>query len=123
MRKTKKQLVEMTEKWLNRNSDAYKALRRAARRLQERNKHVPVKLLVEVMRYSGYLGQDTMHRVVDMMDGVRFEGRDYSIPNEVTAGIARKLKDDGIDVVVRKSKFDEPDEEFEQLALFGEEDG
>lgn len=123
MRKTKKQLVEMTEKWLNRNSDAYKALRRAARRLQERNKHVPVKFLVEVMRYSGYLGQDTMHRVVDMMDGVRFEGRDYSIPNEVTAGIARKLKDDGIDVVVRKSKFDEPDEEFEQLALFGEEDG
>lgn len=123
MRKTKKQLVEMTEKWLNRNSDAYKALRRAARRLQERNKHVPVKFLVEVMRYSGYLGQDTMHRVVDMMEGVRFEGRDYSIPNEVTAGIARKLKDDGIDVVVRKSKFDEPDEEFEQLALFGEEDG
>ena len=123
MRKTKKQLVEMTEQWLSRNIDAYKALRRAARRVQERNKHVPVKFLVEVMRYSGYLGQDTMHSVVDMMGGVRLQGKDYSIPNEVTAGIARKLKSDGLDVVVRKSKFDEPDEEFEQLALFGEDDG
>lgn len=123
MRKTKKQLVQMTTQWLERNEEAYRALREAARRVQERDKQVPVKFLVEVMRYSGYLGQDTMHRVVDMMDGVRFEGKDHKIPNEITAGLARKLHEDGIEVVVRKSKFDEPDDEFEQLALFGEDDG
>lgn len=113
----------MTTQWLERNEEAYRALRKAARRVQERDKQVPVKFLVEVMRYSGYLGQDTMHRVVDMMDGVRFEGKDHKIPNEITAGLARKLHEDGIEVVVRKSKFDEPDDEFEQLALFGEDDG
>ena len=118
MRKTKQQLVEETEKWLEANKDGYRAIKSAAELIQSRGKQVPTKFLVEILRFSTYLGADTMYEVVDRLGWVSVKGGEHSIPNEITAGIARKLANDGVNVTIRKSKFDEPDKEWVQDALF-----
>ena len=118
MRKTKEQLVEETEKWLEANKEGYKAIKNAAELIQGNGKQVPTKFLVEVLRFGTYLGTETMHEVVDLLGFTHVRGAEHTIPNEITAGIARTLADDGIEVTIRKSRFDEQDKEWVQDALF-----
>ena len=124
MRKTKQELEEATNGWISANRDAFFKLEDAVSLLSSRGKPTPYKFLMELMRYNGTLGDDTLHELINLFSGVKYAKGDYAIPNEVTAGVARRIDRafagvPGYSTNLRHSILDDPDPEGDgQLALF-----
>lgn len=121
--KTKRQLVEETEEWVRKNPDAYRALVEASKAISDKGKDTPFKFLVEVLRYNCTLGKDVMDAVIDALDGFAFAKGEYAISNDIVSGLARRISKElegyeGFHANLKRSRFDEPDGEGEQLALF-----
>lgn len=124
MRRTKQELEEATNEWIRLNRTAFLNLKDAVALLSSRGKPTPYKFLMELMRYNGTLGADTLHSLVDLFSGTEFAKGGHAIPNEVTAGVARRIDAafagfPGYSASLRHSILDDPDpEEDGQLALF-----
>ena len=123
-RMTKSELEEATADWINRNRMAFFALEDAVALLSDEGKPTPYKFLMELLRFSSVLGKGTMHRLVDLFAGVSLAKSAHAIPNEVTAGVSRRIDRifagrEGYSASLRHSILDDPDPEDDgQLALF-----
>ena len=120
--KTKRQLVEETEEWVEKNPMAYTALVEASKVISNTGNDTPFKFLAEIIRYSKVLGKDALGEIISILDGIEFAKGEYAVPNQIVSGLARRISKElegypNFHAVFRKSKFDEPDE-AEQPQLF-----
>ena len=120
--KTKKQLVEETEDWVEKNPMAYIALVEASKVISNTGNDTPFKFLAEIIRYNKVFGKAALDEIIDVLDGIEFAKGEYAVPNQIVSGLARRISKElegypKFHAVFRKSKFDEPDE-VEQPQLF-----
>ncbi|MBR3226858.1 MAG: hypothetical protein IKF78_16210 [Atopobiaceae bacterium] len=120
--KTKKQLVEETEDWVEKNPMAYIALVEASKVISNTGNDTPFKFLAEIIRYNKVFGKAALDEIIDVLDGIEFAKGEYAVPNQIVSGLARRISKElegypNFHAVFRKSKFDEPDE-VEQPQLF-----
>ena len=122
MRSTKEELEKAVTDWIGTNPKAFDALKDAVRLISDKDKPTSYKFLMELLRYNMVLGNDTLHELVDLFSYIGFSKGEYAIPNEVTAGVSRRLDAmfqgyEGYSAHLRHSKLDD-EEEVGQLALF-----
>lgn len=109
MEQTPKQLWNDVEKWVKANPKAFSAIKSAAGAITDSGEQVPMQFLAELVRYNNVLGENLMHRLVNMLSGVDFAAGDYALPNAVVAGVSRVLKkqDSTLNIRISHSKLDE----------------
>lgn len=120
--KTKRQLVEETEDWVEKNPKAYTALVEASKVISDTGNDTPFKFLAEIIRYNKVFGKAALDEIIDVLDGIEFAKGEYAVPNQIVSGLARRISKElegypNFHANLRKSKFDEPDE-AEQPQLF-----
>lgn len=120
--KTKRQLVEETEDWVEKNPKAYTALVEASKVISNTGNDTPFKFLAEIIRYNKVFGKAALDEIIDVLDGIEFAKGEYAVPNQIVSGLARRISKElegypNFHANLRKSKFDEPDE-VEQPQLF-----
>lgn len=120
--KTKRQLVEETEGWVEKNPQAYTALVEASKVISNTGNDTPFKFLAEIIRYNKVFGKAALDEIIDVLDGIEFAKGEYAVPNQIVSGLARRISKElegypNFHANLRKSKFDEPDE-VEQPQLF-----